>query len=188
MSSKQTTTYIAFLRAINVGGRNITMERLRAQFCDLGFTNVRSYIQTGNVFFDTTESHRALLTSQIEEYLYSVLGYKVPTMLRTLGEVESALQLDPFRDVVVTPDVRLCVAFLSAPLPETLALPHVSPKTEFEILKATQTEAFVVVRLIGGSPGNLTVYLEKAFHLQATVRFHATSIKILQAARLNREE
>jgi len=43
--------YIALLRAINVGGHNVSMEKLRGLFIDLGLDNVRSYIQTGNVFF-----------------------------------------------------------------------------------------------------------------------------------------
>ena len=178
----KTITYIALMRAINVGGHVVTMERLRGLFSELGFTNVRSYIQTGNVFFDTYEADRTSLTGRIQDHLQRELGYAVPTMLRTVDEVKAALNLEPFKDVKVTLAVRLCIAFLSEPLPDSLVLPHISPRKDFEILSSTQGEAFVVLRLIEGSPGNLTAYLEKNFNLNATVRFFATTQKILEAA------
>src|SRR3712207_3045843 len=53
--------YIALLGGINVGGHNVKMEHLRQLFAQLGFANVRSYIQTGNVFFETSEDDRGVL-------------------------------------------------------------------------------------------------------------------------------
>ena len=92
----KTTNYIAFLRGINIGGHNVKMEHLRELVGELGLTHVRSYIQSGNVFFETTEADRACLTRKIEEHLRAALGYEVPTFLRTVAEVERALRLDPF--------------------------------------------------------------------------------------------
>lgn len=46
-------SYVVFLRGINVGGHNVGMEQLRALLIECGLTNVRTYIQSGNVFFDT---------------------------------------------------------------------------------------------------------------------------------------
>ncbi len=54
--------YIALLGGINVGGHNVKMEHLRQLFTQLGFANVRSYIQTGNVFFETSQDDRHVLT------------------------------------------------------------------------------------------------------------------------------
>ncbi len=70
--------YIAFLRGINVGGHRVKMERLRQIFTEIGLTNVRSYINSGNLFFDTNEKDRKISTKMIEQHLYSTLGYEVP--------------------------------------------------------------------------------------------------------------
>lgn len=173
---------MAFLRAINVGGHTVKMDYLRSLFTDIGFTNVRSYIQTGNIFFETPSTDRVALTELIERHLETTLGYEVITALRTVEEVEAVIELDPFKNVAVTPDIRLCVAFISQPLP-TLELPHHSPKGDADILSYTDGEVFVVARIINGKPGNLTAYLEKTFGVSATVRFFGTTIKILEAAK-----
>lgn len=178
----ETTTYIAFLRGVNVGGHVVKMERLRGLFTEMGFTQVRSYIQSGNVFFETTQTDRNALTHAIEQHLLAALGYLVPTFLRTLPQVERALLLDPFSQVEVTPDTRLYLIFLSKPLPPDLDLPfRVSPLDE--LVQATPGEAFVVSRLKDGRPGNPAAALEKTFHVQTTSRFFSTAQKILDAAR-----
>lgn len=182
------TTTIAFLRAINVGGRVVKMERLRQLFTELGLEDVRTYIQSGNVFFTTPDEDRALLAVRIETHLHQKLGYEVPVMLRTIEEVEAALTLDPFRDVEITDEVRLCIAFISSPLPETLVLPHASPKGEIEILATTDGEVFAVVHQQAGRPGNPGAYIEKTFKVKATVRFWGTTAKILVAAKTNKTE
>jgi uncharacterized protein (DUF1697 family) len=179
----ESITYIAFLRAINVGGRTVKMERLRDLFSELGFGNVRTYIQTGNVFFDTPETDRKAMTDRIEAHLKAALGYDVPTLVRTIPDVEHALALDPFRDVEVTPDVRLTVVFVSEPLPEGLELPYRSPKGDFEVVAATPGEVFLVQRRINGRPADPTAFFEKTSAGKGTSRFFHTTAKILEAAK-----
>ncbi|MGW1177849.1 DUF1697 domain-containing protein [Kitasatospora sp. NPDC002543] len=177
-----TTTYIAFLRAINVGGRTVRMERLRALFTELGLGDVRSYIQSGNVFFTTDEPDRAALTARIEAHLEEALGYPVPVLLRTVDEVARMLAAEPFRGVEVTPDVRLVVAFLSEPLPEELALPHRSPKGDVEMLGADPGAAYLVIHLRDGKWVTKEMF-GKAYRGAVTSRFLHTTEKILAAAR-----
>ena len=179
----KTTKYIAFLRGINIGSHNVKMEQLRALFCELGLTGVRSYIQSGNVFFETAEANRARLTRKIEEHLFAALGYEVPTFLRTVAEVEHALQLDPFKQMEMTTDTRLLITFITQPLPDDLKLPFSSPKGDFEILQATPGEVFIVMRLINGRPGNPAAFIEKTCKVKTTSRFFGTTAKILQAAK-----
>ncbi|MER7753476.1 DUF1697 domain-containing protein [Kitasatospora sp. NPDC097643] len=182
-----TTTYIAFLRAVNVGGRTVKMERLRALFAELGLGGVRSYIQSGNVFF-TAEvpagdgPGRAALGRRIEEHLEASLGYPVPVMLRTVDEVAALLAAEPFRGVESTPDVRLVVAFLSEPLPPELTVPYTSPKGDHEVIGADDGAAYVVVHLKDGRwvTGEL---FGKAYRGSVTSRFLHTTEKILTAAR-----
>ncbi|GAA0700720.1 hypothetical protein GCM10010193_64340 [Kitasatospora atroaurantiaca] len=178
------TTYIAFLRAINVGGRTVKMEQLRALFAELGLGNVRSYIQSGNVFFTADPTDRAALTRRIEKHLEAALGYPVPVMLRTVEEVEEIVEADPFADVEVTPEVRLCLVFLSEPLPDDYQFPVHSPKGDWDILGATPGAAFVVMHLQNGRLGsNPATAFPKSYGGQGTSRFFHTTVKILAAAK-----
>lgn len=180
----KTTKYIALLRGINVGGRTVKMERLRELFTELGFTAVRSYIQTGNIFFETTEKNRAALAGEIERHLAAALGYEVPVFLRTPAEVAKLLKLDPFKDTKVTPDTRLFIIFVSEDLPDDLELPIQSRQGDFEIIGTPPGAAFVVLRLLNGRPGNPAAFIEKTYKVQATARFFGTTAKILDAAKV----
>jgi uncharacterized protein (DUF1697 family) len=183
MSFMKESTYIAFLRAVNVGGRVVKMERLRELFTELGLSNVRTYIQTGNVFFTSDTKDRAKLGAEIEAHLQKSLGFEVATMLRTVSEVEHALSLEPFKDVEMTDEVRLCVAFISEPLPHEAQIPYVSPKGDFEVRSATEGEVFIVAYHAAGKAANPGAFLEKTYRVKATVRFWGTTEKILEAAK-----
>lgn len=86
---------VALLRAINVGGHTVTMERLRALFADMGFGGVETLIASGNVLFEARRGDSAKLEARIEATLYEALGYEVATMLRTAAEVDDLLQRAP---------------------------------------------------------------------------------------------
>ncbi|MFJ5232343.1 DUF1697 domain-containing protein [Kitasatospora sp. NPDC088391] len=180
-------TYIAFLRAVNVGGRTVRMERLRELFAGLGLADVRTYIQSGNVFFRAEAgADRAALAGRIEAALAEGLGWPVPVMLRTVEEVEALLALDPFAGVEPGEDKRLCVLFLSEPLPAEVELPAASPKGDWEMVGATADAAFVVMHLRNGRlNGNPATAFPKSYRGQATSRFFHTTAKIVAAARKN---
>jgi uncharacterized protein (DUF1697 family) len=91
-----TTRYIAFLRAINVGGRNIRMEQLRATFEALDLTHVETFIASGNVIFETQPTDAAELETRIERHLRETLGYRVDTYLRTTRELADIASYQPF--------------------------------------------------------------------------------------------
>ncbi|HEY1404686.1 MAG TPA: DUF1697 domain-containing protein, partial [Pyrinomonadaceae bacterium] len=145
--------------------------------------SVRSYIQTGNVFFESAEIDRDALARRIERHLAAALGYEVPVFLRTIAEVEHALQLDPFKHLQATPDTRFLITFMSRPLPATLKLPHTSARNDYEILQATPGEVFSLLRLVDGRPGNPATLIEKSCTAKTTSRFFDTTVKILQAAK-----
>ncbi|HEX4207945.1 MAG TPA: DUF1697 domain-containing protein [Ktedonobacteraceae bacterium] len=173
--------YIAFLRGINVGGHQVKMERLRELFTEMGFTHVRTYIQSGNIFFETTLTDREALAQTIERHLYEALGYEVPVFLRTIPELEQIMEMNPFKHLEVTPDMRLCVVFTAEAIPRTLTLPHHSPKRDVAIIHATDHEAFVVWYIINGRPPAAQAL--KALGNTTTTRFFHTTAKILQAAK-----
>ncbi len=174
-------TYIALLRGINVGGHVVKMDRLRELFMELGYTSVRTYIQSGNIFFETAQTDREAMTQAIEQHLREALGYEVPVFLRTIAELEQVVASQAFQHLDVGPDMRLCVVFTADMKPNTLALPLRSPKNDIEIVHTTDREAFMVWYLKDGRPPAAQSF--KALGDRTTTRFFHTVAKILQAAK-----
>jgi uncharacterized protein (DUF1697 family) len=175
--------YCAFLRGINVGGHTVKMDHLRAMLTELGLANVRTYIQTGNVFFeapDTVMNGASTLQSQIEAHLEKELGYAVPTFVRTVKEVEETVKQAPFDTLELTPDTRHMIVFLSAPLPKDTTFPLRSPKGDFEVVGTNNKDAYVVIHLLNGRVESSN-FLEKTFHVTTTGRFYHTTRKILDS-------
>ena len=177
------TTYVALLRGINVGGHTVKMDRLRDLFRELSVDRVRSFIQTGNVFFDSDEPDRSVLRTRIEAHLGASLGYEVPVCLRTVDELDQIVRLDPFAGVTVTPEVRLAVTYLAEPVATELSVPYHTPDGAYEVIGKTSTELFVVWHLKNGRPGSSYGHLERKLHVPTTTRFWHTTANILAAAR-----
>ena len=88
--------YLALLRGINVGGKNIIkMSDLISCFESLGFTEVLTYIQSGNVIFKTNETNKILLTSQIEKELTTQFSYDSKIVLLSQIQVETVIKDAP---------------------------------------------------------------------------------------------
>jgi uncharacterized protein (DUF1697 family) len=92
--------YAAFLRGINVGGRNATKEQLRAGFEAIGCVDVTTFRASGNVVF-TAAGGAAQLAARIERGLEQSLGYEVATFVRTASEIKAIAAHDPFESGVV---------------------------------------------------------------------------------------
>ncbi len=174
-------TYIAFLRAINVGGQKlIKMEVLRRIFESLGLKNVRTYIQSGNIIFDSTSTNSTALTRKIENKLKEVTGHEVTVILRKFSEIEVLVKQNPFRKIKPSSDGVLFVVFLSA-LPTTKPkLPLVSKPENLEVLTIKDGAAFVVSRRkkngLFGYPNN---FVEKQLGVSGTTRNWSTVNKIV---------
>jgi uncharacterized protein (DUF1697 family) len=129
--------HIAFLRAINVGGHTVKMDRLRALFEEIGCKNVETVIASGNVLFDSSARDANALERRIERRLEEALGYAVATFIRSPKELAAVLDYDPFaRSRQRTEESRLHIGFLKATPPSTVcqALDGcLSPIDEFRI-------------------------------------------------------
>ena len=175
------TTYIAFLRAINVGGRNlIKMADLRGAFESLRLKNVRTYIQSGNVVFEAAEANAEALAKKIEKKLLQSFGFEVPVFLRTMSQLEDILKQDPFKRIQPNEDIRTFVTFLSAEPATTPPLPLIFPKENAEVLAINNGAVFLLCRRKkNGMFGFPNAYLEKAVGLTATTRNWTTVKKIV---------
>jgi len=107
-------TYISMLRGINVGGQKpMKMDRVRELFAALGFEQVRTYVQSGNVVFKATKRSPADLSRKIEERILSEFGFSVPVISKTAEEIGSAIQNNPFLREKGIDLAKLHVTFLS---------------------------------------------------------------------------
>lgn len=172
--------YIAFLRAINVGGHTVKMDHLSRLFEGLGFSSVETFIASGNVIFETTAKNTASLEKKIAEHLEKSLGYPVDTFLRTIQEVAEIEKRSPF--TAKGKEDSVYVAFLrETPNAEaTSALMRLKNKSnDFAIL---EREVYWL-RLNKDDSLFLKNPLEKVLKLSATMRNMTTVRKLCEKYR-----
>jgi uncharacterized protein (DUF1697 family) len=120
------TTYVALLRGINVGGKNlIKMPELKACFEQEGFADVTTYIQSGNVLFATPESRNAPLTDRIEEMLAESFDYIPTVVVRSRKQMRSIVDGVPVGFGSRPAEYRYDVFFLKEPLTAKRAIGQV---------------------------------------------------------------
>jgi uncharacterized protein (DUF1697 family) len=88
------STHVALLRGINVGGRTkVPMTELKGVFEEMGYTDVATYIQSGNVVFDGTTAPKS---AAIEHRIAEAFGFDIAVVLRTSKELEAVIEANPF--------------------------------------------------------------------------------------------
>ncbi|HVZ58292.1 MAG TPA: DUF1697 domain-containing protein [Patescibacteria group bacterium] len=106
--------YVALLRGINVGGTaKVSMAELKKMFEDLGFAEIKTLLNSGNVIFEAEEAREEILQREIEQELEKKFGFSIRVLLRSHGELEQLVREDPFQGIAVTKETRLYVTFLS---------------------------------------------------------------------------
>lgn len=139
--------YVAFLRAINVGGHTVKMDRLRALFEELGFAGVETFIASGNVIFESPETDSAALERRIEAHLEAALGYAVGTFIRTPGELAAISAYQPFdRADMDAEGHSLYVLFLASELDEDARARLHALQTEVDAFHAHGREVYWLCR------------------------------------------
>lgn len=108
--------YVAFLRAVNVGGRVVKMDELRGLFEAAGLHDVATFIASGNVVFSTRAASTAKVEAMLEAALGEALGYDVPVFVRSTGEVAAAAAHRAFTQAEIAGAGAHLVAFLRGPL------------------------------------------------------------------------
>jgi uncharacterized protein (DUF1697 family) len=121
--------YVALLRGINVGGKNlIGMPALKACLEDDGFTSVSTYIQSGNLLFDAPKTKRDVLTRRVESLIEATFALPIAVVLRSGAEMVSVVADAPKGFGSKPSDYRYDVVFLKEPLTASAALKSVPTK------------------------------------------------------------
>ena len=177
------TKYVAFLRGINVGGKKlIKMDALARAFQSLGFENVKTFIQSGNVIFDDAETDLDILTKKIEARIHKSFGFEVPVILQTVASLQGILERNPFKKVEPDSDLVMFVTFLAANPPAKPKLPLLFPVENVELIAIKDRAAFLLCRRKKNGMFGFPNALVEKLGVSATTRNWTTVNKIVALA------
>ncbi len=162
--------YVAFLRAINVGGHVVKMEDLRVLFESLKFKSVETFIASGNVIFESSAKPVADLQTKIETALRKALGYEVSTFVRTDGEVQAIARYKPFPEPDTLSAATFCVGFLYTPLAPEAEQRVLSFRNADEDFHVHGGELYWLSRKRQSESTFSNAFFEKALKTRATFR------------------
>ena len=175
------TRHIALLRAINITGRTVKMDRLRALFAEMGLANVATFIASGNVLFDANGAAEALET-RIEAHLQDALGYEVATFLRTPAEITAVAAHRPFAAEALEAAFGLMIAFLKRPPDEAATARLMSYRRASDDFAIHEREVYWLRRTQQSETNFAGATLERALKMPATVRSITTVRKLAELA------
>jgi uncharacterized protein (DUF1697 family) len=162
--------YVAFLRAINIGGRVVKMDVLRKTFESLGYSNVETFIASGNVVFDSASRNPKALEAAIEKRLREKLGYEVDTFVRTCAEIAAVAAYEPFAKADVARASTLIVGFLARPLDPATVRKIMALKTDIDDFHVNGREFYWLSRNRQGESAFSNAVLEKLTGGRSTFR------------------
>lgn len=172
--------FLALLRGINVGGKNvIKMAELKACFEALGFSNALTYIQSGNVLFQSDETDNGLLTEKIENGLSLRFGFAARVLILSQPELADIIHDAPDGFGQDSGQFRYDVLFLMNSLAPQEAMKSVSARAGVDTAHAGR-QALYFSRLISrASQSHLTKIIQSAAYQNMTIRNWNTTTKLL---------
>jgi uncharacterized protein (DUF1697 family) len=173
--------HLALLRGINVSGHNmIKMDALKKALEEIGFQNVTTYIQSGNVFVETDEESGFSVGFKIKQEIYKTFGHEVPVIVVSKTDLELCFQNNPFLKQQNVDTKKLYVAFISKELSS-------SAINELKISQFKPDEAviegnriFIKYDIGAGKTRLDQKYIEKKLNVTATIRNWNTVTKLLE--------
>lgn len=176
------TSHIALLRAINVGGKNkLPMKDLARLVAACGGDRVRTYIQSGNVVFDASPEVASALPAALEAAVKAEFGFNVPVVLRSRDELATVAANNPYLAAGADPDTVHVMLLAEVPAPERIAKldPQRSPPDAFTVVGRD-----IYLHLPKGvADSKLTnAYFDKTLGTVSTGRNWRTVLKLLEMA------
>ena len=175
------TQYVALLRGINVGGKNlIRMPALKACFEDGGFDEVRTYIQSGNVLFRARGTRTTVLTQRIEAMLADAFDYVPTVVVRSETQLRSIVTKAPKGFGAHPSTYRSDVIFLKEPLGARAALAHVRTNPAVDELHAGTGVLYFSRLTSKATQSRLNSIVGSPIYPSVTIRNWNTTTKLLE--------
>jgi uncharacterized protein (DUF1697 family) len=174
---------ISMLRAVNVGGHNqIRMDALRTLYESLGFEDVQTYVQSGNVIFRARQKNLPALATKIQDAIEQAVGFRPAVLVRTTDEIRRAVVGNPFASRRNIEPGKLLMTFLAAePGPESqLVLDGLKKHPEELHLKGR--ELYIYFPNGAGKSKLPWSSVEKLLKVQGTARNWTSVTKMLEIA------
>lgn len=172
--------YVAFLRAINVGGSKIIrMEELRKILSVPGIDNVSTYIQSGNVVFEARKTATHTLGSKLEAHLEKQLGYPVEVFVRTPDELQAIIDHNPFKGKEKVEEMQY-ISFLSDEPDKKCAEELLSFNNEIDTFSIHHRELYANVVKNGQKSRFEPAFVERKLKVLSTTRNMKTVNKMLE--------
>jgi len=171
-------TYVALLRGINVGGNNvIKMDALRAAFEKLGFAGVKTYIQSGNVLFQSELTDELALEKTLEEALSKTFDYHARVLIRSQKHL--AKTVEAFPKIFENVEWKHNVIFLSPVIDSKGILKNFVLKEDIEELHYAPGVLFWSAKLEGIGRASMLKLASRKEYKEMTVRNINTTRKLL---------
>ncbi|MDT0643925.1 DUF1697 domain-containing protein [Zunongwangia sp. F363] len=174
--------YIAILRGINVGGkRKIPMAELREKLGFLGFKNVKTYIQSGNIIFSHDKEKALEIATQLEEFILDTYGFQVPVIIRSAEEIAKAISENPFLSKEIDIE-RLHLTFLKQ-IPDAEKIEKAkNANYEPDDFKVLNNNVFIYCSGKYSDSKLTNKFFEDKFKVSATTRNWKTVLKLASLA------
>jgi len=172
-------TLTGFLRGINVGGHHkVPMAELRDRLREVGCSNVRTLLNSGNFVCETSQTNIQDLESRIQDYISNSFGFPIPVILKTKQEISDLVDDDPFININAHKDIRLYVSFLKDSPTLDITFPYVSADNSFNIISIRDKTTLSVLDLSTTKTPKGMDELEKLFGKNITTRNWNTIKKV----------
>lgn len=177
------TTYISILRGINVSGRNlIKMDALKKMYAQLGFEQITTYVQSGNVVFTAKKADVKKLGEKISKQIETDFGYQVPVIVLTKTLLQKIVEENPFAGDPQKDSSFLHVTFLAEP-PSTYEPKDIEDKKlPGEELHYSDNAVYLFCPGGYGNTKLSNAFLEKKLKVAATTRNWKTTTELLNLA------
>lgn len=170
--------YVALLRGINVSGQKIIkMEQLRGLLGAAGYVNVQTYIQSGNIYFESVNADAYVLETMLEDFLLNAYGFQVSTIIRSVEEMEDVIRRCPFAAPGGKHE-QVYVAFLKDRPGAEQAAAFEAMSHDYERFVLDGKEGYCWCRKDMGESVLLKTPLDKKLKTPTTIRNWATTLRL----------
>lgn len=180
--------YVAFLRGINVGGHHkVPMEILRKEFEQIGYSNVFTILNSGNVIFEAQRDKLENIEKNISEHLKNHFDFPIPVIVRKSEAIIQLINTNPFKGIKINKEIRLYVSFLKYEKQLNHKLPWISEHKSYKIIQQSNKNILSILNLsITGNPNEMEA-LERFFGKDITTRSWKTIKRIENKIKANHQ-
>ena len=171
---------IAFLRAINVGGRRIKMDALKILFEEAGLLNVQTFLASGNVVFDAAGKEPSTLEVMLEQAIFKTFGFESQVMVRSMEAIKAVQKYEAFPIADIEKAGVVNVAFLKNEIPAEAKEKLMTLQDEVDRFHVHGKEVYWLCAVKQSESKFSNVVLEKTVKMASTMRGMSTLDKLIK--------